>query len=145
MQSTCDIAGFAAPKVACASPRGAVLLVEDEVSVRDVLSRFLSAKGYNVLTAENGRAAESVWRMHRHDIDVVVTDVMLPGGMSGCRLATLLQGQKPGLEVILTTGYDSEFAEFAAGATAHTRFLAKPYRPDEMLELIRETFRTPVP
>jgi DNA-binding NtrC family response regulator len=139
--STCETAAFAT--LADESAPRAILLVEDEAAVRNVLTRFLSAKGFQVFSAEDARSAESAWHRHRHEIGVVVADILLPGGISGSRLATLLQGERPDLEVILTSGYATEHGEFVAEANAHMDFLPKPYHPDDLIELIRGALSSP--
>jgi DNA-binding NtrC family response regulator len=124
------------------APRG-ILLVEDEAAVRHVLARFLSANGFQVFPAADALAAESLWLRHRDEIGVVVTDMVLPGGVTGFRLATLLQGQRPNLEVILTSGYHTDHGQFVAEASANMYFIAKPYHPNDLLELILGALPTP--
>lgn len=116
------------------------MLVEDEDGVRRVLARFLLSKGFEVLCAENARAAEPIWREHQSRITMLLTDVMLPGGISGCDLARSLQLEKNDLTVIFTSGYNTEFAEFSAAVNPGTYFIAKPYRPDQLLDLVNRAF-----
>jgi two-component system, cell cycle sensor histidine kinase and response regulator CckA len=123
---------------------GTILLVEDEDGVRRVLARFLLSKGFEVLCAENARAAQPIWREHQSRIGLLLTDVMLPGGMSGCDLARTLQTDRNDLSVIFTSGYNTEFAEFSASVNPGTYFIPKPYRPDQLLELIDKAFQMAV-
>lgn len=134
MPSTCDTVGRVDVQHKPARP--VILLVEDEEAVRNVLTRFLRAKGWEVVTAADAREAESIWRVRRDEIALLVTDLMLPNGISGQKLGSLLQEQKPNLEVILTSGYSSELAELAPRSNGRAQFLPKPYRPDELLRRV---------
>ena len=114
-----------------------ILLVEDDASVRQVLERWLRLKGFEVLSAANARAAQQIWREHSARISVLVTDVALPDGISGRELGCLLQGEKAELNVILTSGYNTDYAELEPVVTRRTQFLAKPYQPAELLAMVR--------
>lgn len=136
--------GAPSPQTEEGSSARTILLVEDESAVRSVLTRFLCAKGYTVIGAENALVAEPLWREHRERIILLITDVMLPNGVSGCQLAGMLQAENPKLHVILTSGYNNEFAEFAAGVASHTQFIPKPYSPDQLLGMVEGVFASAV-
>ena len=120
----------------------AILLVEDDPSVRGLVTRLLTLKKYRVLAADSGRAALPLWERHRDEIDLLLTDVMMPHGMSGRDLAAHCQSQNPRLKVIFTSGYNMELSTADGWLRAGVNFLPKPYRPEQLLELIREVLAT---
>ncbi len=106
---------------------GAVLLVDDEDSVRMVASRMLQELGYQVMLAPSGPRALEIYRQERERIDLVILDMLMPG-MGGAETFQKLQGVDPGVQVLLSSGYslDGETQQvMAAGARG---FIQKPYR-----------------
>ena len=84
-----------------------MLLVEDEAGVRDLARRMLERAGYRVLDAASGPDAEAIFAEHRGSIDLLVTDVVMPG-MSGPDLFRRLAVEQPGLKVVYISGYATE-------------------------------------
>ena len=115
-----------------------ILAVEDETSVREFIVAALQPYGYRVLQARSGVEAMEVWKWHAARIDLLVTDVVMPDDMSGPELAARLLAEKPGMQVIFTSGYGSKtMAElFALGKRA--RLLPKPYSPRALATAVRE-------
>jgi two-component system, cell cycle sensor histidine kinase and response regulator CckA len=111
-----------------------ILLVEDEPLLRDLAHVILVEAGYKVLDAEQSEEAFTIWKQHHHEIDLLLTDMVLPGGMTGRELATELQRSKPQLKVVYTTGYSQDMVE-PKGATLH--FLQKPYPPETLMRTVR--------
>jgi PAS domain S-box-containing protein len=114
-----------------------ILLVEDEAAVRDLARLVLERYGYTVLTAENGPAALEVWRKNKGGIDLVLTDLVMPGGLSGRALAAQLQAERPGLKVIFTSGYSNEIVSRHLDLRSGCNFLQKPYPPRALAETVR--------
>ena len=116
-----------------------VLLVEDEPAVRSLAKQVLEQYGYRVLEAVSGAEALKVWEEHSGSIEVLLTDVVMPDGMTGRELAERLRTQKPELRLIFTSGYSREVTGldtvFVRRETAH--FLEKPYRPKALAQTIR--------
>jgi two-component system, cell cycle sensor histidine kinase and response regulator CckA len=115
-----------------------VLLVEDEASVRVLITRVLQRAGYRVLVARNG--AEALVRAEQLStrLDLLLADVVMPE-MSGREVAALLHARQPDLEVIFMSGYTDDHV-LRHGITQDTfRFLPKPIDPGELLALVRET------
>jgi len=110
------LAGMAAPKIAekmpAPNPTGneTILLVEDEAPLRVLVRKSLARQGYRVLEAPTGGKALAVWQEHRDDIRLLLTDLVMPDGMSGKELAQRLLRENPGLKVIYTSGYSTEVA-----------------------------------
>jgi CheY-like chemotaxis protein len=115
-----------------------ILVVEDEVSLLKVLSRVLERYYYRVLVATSATEALRIWDEQRGQIDLLLTDVIMPGRMSGTDLVHELKRRKPGLKVIVTSGYSPEFIgrDFLSG---DANFLPKPYHPQMVAQLVRKT------
>ena len=90
---------------------GTILVVEDELAVRTILARTLCRFGYTVLEAGGGREAMELWKARRAEIDLLLTDMVMPGGMTGLSLAEKLRSEKPSLKVIVTSGYSGDLFE----------------------------------
>jgi two-component system, cell cycle sensor histidine kinase and response regulator CckA len=120
------------------TPNGSItiLVVEDEEMLREFVSDALSALGYRVLSATNGRTALDVWAAHRDEIDLLLTDVVMPESVSGRQLAHTLIMDKPDLKVIFTSGYSSELFGSDFEREKEHVFLAKPYLPDRLAETV---------
>ncbi len=113
-----------------------ILVVEDEEMLRDFVGQALGTAGYHVLTAANGREALKVWAEHREEIDLLLTDVVMPDSMSGQQLAHTLVVDKPDLKVIFTSGYSAELLGEQFEQEKRYGFLPKPYLPDHLTATI---------
>jgi PAS domain S-box-containing protein len=131
----------ASPSVTQA-PRGTetVLLTEDEQDVREVAREFLESAGYTVLEAGDGAEALRVAAAHPEAIDVLVTDMVMPG-MPGQDLARSLRQQRAGLRVIYMSGYSEQAAGEAAKADASALVLTKPFSRGAILRAVREVIQ----
>jgi signal transduction histidine kinase/ActR/RegA family two-component response regulator len=115
-----------------------ILVVEDELVLRDMAHLILQDCGYNILEAGSGAEALQVWQHHANTIDLVLTDVVMPGGMSGRELADKLLASRPQLKIIFTSGYSVEETNtdfFRRGGAA---FLQKPYTRIALAHAVRE-------
>jgi len=116
-----------------------ILLVEDDTAVRLLTRRILEAYGYHVWEAASGRQALEVWRSLATRIDLLLTDIVMPDGVSGRELSDQLCAQTPGLKVIFTSGYSRDVAgqdtAFIRRSQAH--FLQKPCPSDVLLNTVR--------
>ena len=122
-----------------AIPRGreTILLVEDEGQIRQLASRALRAQGYTVIVAADGTEAVRLGREHLVEIDVLVTDVVLP--MQGGReVAARLRQDKPHLPVLYMSGYTRGTLPDGELLDSNTAFLSKPFTPDVLAERVRE-------
>ncbi len=118
-----------------------VLLVEDEPSVRDFVSMLLQGLGYQVLSAETGRAAVALLRAGTR-IDLLLTDLVMPGGISGQQLAAIARQLLPTARILLMSGYSGEQA--AAGtAPAGLPLLRKPFNRRQFAEAVRDALERP--
>ena len=114
-----------------------ILLVEDEPGVRHLAENVLSRHGYKVLCAADGREALDVWEKNRGDIDLLLTDMVMPQGVSGLQLAGQLRGDAPQLKVIYTSGYSTELIGNELTGHDEINFLPKPYPATELAAAVR--------
>jgi CheY-like chemotaxis protein len=120
-----------------------LLLVEDESTLRDMAAMILQENGYTVSCAANGVEALSLWKLNRDRIDLVVTDMVMPEGLTGLELADRLFEDQPGLKMLFTSGYSME--DIGAELVRHpnTRFLEKPYTSQSLASAVREILDAP--
>lgn len=114
-----------------------ILLVEDESSVRELGAEYLNHLGYKVLTAENGPAALKVLTSGEH-IDLLFTDVIMPGGMTGPELANKARELNPQLKILFTSGYPKMALTNNGRLKNDEQHLPKPYKLDKLGLKIRE-------
>lgn len=110
------------------------MIVDDESGIREFLAAYLQSKDFKVFTAASGEEAYNLWPQIRSDVDLLITDIIMPG-MNGKSLAEKLQEDNPDLEVIFMSGYlPEEIAEETLGGI----FFRKPFHPHELLKAIRQ-------
>ena len=115
-----------------------VLLVDDEPAIHKLMCRLLSGRGYTVFEAANGTDALLLAKDSDEPIDLLVTDVLMPG-LHGPELAQQMVQSRPDLRVLYTSGYTAEaFNESAPGAPLGP-MLKKPFKLDELAETVRAT------
>ena len=115
-----------------------ILVVEDETVVRNLVRTCLLRCGYHVLEAANGVEALEVWQQHQEAIDLLLTDMVMPEGLTGRELAERLQAAKPGLKVIYTSGYSPEMIGTDPSLRPGANYLPKPYNPETLARMVRE-------
>jgi signal transduction histidine kinase/ActR/RegA family two-component response regulator len=123
--------------------RETILLVEDESTLRDMAVLILQERGYTVLSAANGKEAIAQWKLNQDHIDVVVTDMVMPEGLTGMELADRLFADRPGLKMLFTSGYSMEDIGAELVRHPHTRFLEKPYTSQSLAQAVREILDAP--
>ena len=114
-----------------------ILVVEDEELVLTLAENILRSLGYRVLVARNGADALQILGQ-RDDIDLLFTDVVLPGGMNGRQLANEATALRPGLKVLFASGYTDNALVHQGRLEMGVKLLSKPYRRDELARRIRE-------
>ena len=124
---------------AAANRRGSetLLIVEDDATVRAVVVHVLKQHGYHIHEAVNGHTALDLWETCGPETDVLITDMVMPGGVTGHELAQQLLAKKPSLKVIYTSGYSAEVFRGDFVLPQGVDFLRKPYRAEELLAAIR--------
>ena len=117
-------------------PHETILIVEDDEPLLRLLRFFLDDAGYNVMSAKNGEEAVDMYIKHREKIDLVVTDLGLPG-LTGKEEMATLERINPSVRIICASGFIVPTVErelFRAGAKA---IISKPYAPEEILQKVR--------
>jgi CheY-like chemotaxis protein len=118
-------------------------VAEDEAVLRELARIILKRCGYHVLSASSAAKALSVWEQHAGEIDLLVTDLLMPEGMSGPKLAERLQAQKPVLKVLYTSGSSLDELDSHWVRQTATHFLQKPYTPSQLAEAVRHCLDSP--
>ncbi|MEO6446463.1 MAG: PAS domain S-box protein [Gemmatimonadaceae bacterium] len=135
-----------ADTTAAPAPHGSetILVVEDDYMLRSTMRRVLERHGYRVLTAGHGVEAMRVWNEQADggDIQLLLTDMVMPEGISGVDLAAMLTLRKGGLKVIFTSGYNPDVTGRNLQLEEGVNFLQKPATPAQTLAIIRRSLDT---
>jgi signal transduction histidine kinase/HAMP domain-containing protein len=119
-----------------------VLVVEDEPELREMAVLILESCGYGHFEAGSGPEAEKIWEANPGKIDLVLTDMVMPGGMTGLQLAERLIQQRAGLPVVIASGYSVDDISDKLSANRNIRFVQKPYSPASLTQAIRTALDT---
>jgi CheY-like chemotaxis protein len=119
------------------APHGTVLVVEDEDAVRKVVVSALRHRGYTVLEAGDGPEALRVAGGHTGELNLLVTDEMMPG-MRGTQLAAEMVSRRPGLRILFMSGYTDKVPAGPTFAGAPSTFIAKPFSHEHLLSAIAQ-------
>jgi len=118
-----------------------VLIVEDEPALRKLGRAVLERYGYHVLEAASGTEALSVWRENEGKVDLLLTDMVMPDGLTGRQLAETLRLEKPGLRTVFMSGYSAEIGNSNTGFILRqwAHFLQKPFASRALAETVRKS------
>jgi two-component system, cell cycle sensor histidine kinase and response regulator CckA len=114
-----------------------VLIVEDDPAIREISAKILRRRGYTVLSAEGGEEARQICERHDGTIDVLLSDVVMPG-MNGPTVAAMLTRMRPGLKVVFMSGYGTHDIVRHGVIEREVPFLQKPFTPERLANTIRE-------
>jgi len=114
-----------------------LLLVEDEAPVRDSVRRLLEWHGYTVIEARNGADALQIYDGDEHEIDLVLTDLMMPG-MGGHELVEHLRARHPELPVVFMSGYADKAMTSNGAVRPGTAYVEKPFTVELLMQRLRE-------
>jgi two-component system, cell cycle sensor histidine kinase and response regulator CckA len=117
-----------------------ILLVEDDPFLRFKIGQGLRSLEYQVIEASNGQEAMQKWQEHREQIDMLFSDMVMPGGMTGLELAHHLRNMKSDIKVIITSGYSEETATDYEKPLEGMGYLQKPYTIRIISKAIRDCF-----
>jgi len=118
-----------------------ILLVEDESGVREIAAKALQLSGYTVIEAEDSDTALEAFKHNYNRIDILVSDVVLPGRLNGIDIAKIMRARKPGIGVLLMSGYAQEAITKSGDLPDRSVFLSKPFSLGDFLEKIRESMK----
>jgi CheY-like chemotaxis protein len=133
----------AEPATAAGAPDGSplqgygetILLAEDNPAVRRMLTTSLQRLNYRVLSAADAQEAERLWRQRGAEVDLLLTDMVMVEGATGLELAHALRCERPGLPVIIMSGYSEELV--GGGLAPDMVFLPKPWTPEALARTVR--------
>ncbi|MDP7545897.1 MAG: response regulator [Alphaproteobacteria bacterium] len=114
-----------------------ILLVEDEEQVRAMVARVLRQRGYRVMVAENALVGLDMLESNPN-IDLLLTDIMLPGGLNGRQLADVAIAEHPALKVLFMSGYAKDAIVRQGRLNPDVRLLAKPFTPSTLAQYVSE-------
>jgi PAS domain S-box-containing protein len=117
-----------------------IFIVEDEPALRSMSEKILRRLGYSVYTAQDGPEALKLWPQLQGKIELLFTDMMMPGGMTGRELAERLLQDSPNLRVIYSTGYTIDFGNPDVRLVEGANFLFKPYDASALTRIIKRAF-----
>jgi len=123
-------------------PRGGsetILVVEDEEVLREMATSILRDSGYQVLSAGCGPDALALWNEKHGAVDLLLTDLVMPEGISGIELARRMQEAKPSLKVIFASGYGLEDFDSGFALNANSAFIQKPYTHGSLMRTVRDS------
>jgi signal transduction histidine kinase/CheY-like chemotaxis protein len=120
-----------------------ILLVEDEDQVRGLAAKVLAGYGYRVIEARDGTEAEQIGRRANDYLHLLITDVVMPGGVSGMELATRLVPLRPQMKVLFMSGYTDDAILRRGVLSEEAAFLQKPFTPDVLARKVREVLDGP--
>ncbi|HMV99299.1 MAG TPA: PAS domain S-box protein [Acidobacteriota bacterium] len=115
-----------------------ILLVEDDEAVHHMMSKVLEEYGYHVLQATSGAAALLVWERSVNPIHILLTDIVMPGGMNGIELAVKIREKNQDLKVIFTSGYNPNWTERNLKLPEGSIYLQKPCSFEQILKTVRQ-------
>jgi CheY-like chemotaxis protein len=122
-----------------------ILVVEDEPILREMAVELLRDFGYEIAAVGSGVEALTVWKERGGAFDLLLTDMILPEGMSGLELASKLGAQKAGLKTIFISGYGLDDVGSETVRQLQGRFLQKPYSSKTLARAIRDFLDEPRP
>jgi nitrogen fixation/metabolism regulation signal transduction histidine kinase/CheY-like chemotaxis protein len=132
------------PATSAFTPGGTetILVVEDESVVREMAREILEDCGYRIFEAASGREALQVWDQRTRNIDLLLTDMVMPEDISGLDLALRLMVEQPQLKIIFTSGYAANEINAEVLAKTNAHFLQKPYDRTNLTQAVRDCLDT---
>jgi CheY-like chemotaxis protein len=115
-----------------------ILLVEDEAPVRALVQAVLELEGYCVIAAGDGPMALDLWAARKSEIQMLLTDIVMPGGLTGVDVANRILAERPDLPVLYTSGYAPEYARKRFRVGPEVNFLEKPFEISQFRRVVRQ-------
>lgn len=137
VQSTAQHTEFRDNPAAVRGGDETILVVEDEASLRELVTKVLRNYGYQVVEAAHGKEALRLWQGLATKPELLLTDMMMPEGMTGWELAARIRQEVPDLKVLFTSGYSPELFGAEVQLDVNSNFLPKPYHPRLLARTVR--------
>lgn len=118
-----------------------ILVVEDEAQIRELVVEMLNSKGYNVIAADSGKRAIELYKNHRDEIELILTDVLMPE-MDGRKLVQNLTSIKDDKKVLFMSGYTDSIIEREGILDPETHFIQKPFSPLDLINKIQTVLKS---
>ncbi len=119
------------------SGRPTILVIEDEPVLLSLARMVLENSGYQVLEAASGDEAMTLWQEKKDTVDLVLTDMIMPGSLSGPQVAQMMREDNPKLQVIYSSGYSMDAMVDSTGESDPRSYLPKPYVPSTLVNAIK--------
>ena len=129
--------------VAALTGHETILLVEDEPALRIMIGKNLTRLGYRVLEAGTGVKALEVWKANHGEIQLLLTDLMMPDGMTGKELAHRIIQENPKLKVVYMSGYSTDIVGKDFPLHEGVNFITKPFQAQKLAQILRERLDLP--
>lgn len=126
------------------SGKPTILVIEDEPVLLSLARMVLENSGYHVLEAASGDEALKLWQQKKESVDLVLTDMIMPGSLSGPQVAQMMRADNPALQVIYSSGYSMDAMVDTTGDSDPRSYLPKPYVPSTLIKAIKTRLETPV-
>ncbi len=120
-----------------------ILVAEDEVAVRSLLINCLRDRGHRVLPAATGPEAVEIWESQKEGIDLLISDMVMPGGMTGYELACKCRADRPNLPVLIVSGYSADTNFIRPPGEPDIRYLPKPFDPQTLAVQLQKCLEPP--
>lgn len=144
-KGTASCAPIPVPEAAKIIPRaGTILVIEDEDILRSAVSKMLRNRGYSIFEANDGQKAIATVRDFKDDLDLILLDVTLPGGISSREVVEEAQRTRAGLKIILTSAYRKEDITPAFAGSGIEYFIRKPFVIADLVSLVQSVLTAPV-
>jgi two-component system cell cycle sensor histidine kinase/response regulator CckA len=122
--------------------RQTIFVVEDEPTLRALVRKVLERGGFDVIEASSGLTALELWLQKKPHVDLLLTDMVMPDGISGRQLAEKLKAENPQLKVVFTSGYSSDLIGKDFVVQEGLNFLQKPYPPQVLVQTVRNRLKS---
>jgi two-component system, cell cycle sensor histidine kinase and response regulator CckA len=121
---------------------GTILIVDDNESLRELITALLECEGFRALQAQNSQEAVEIWKSEKDLIDLLIADAVIPG-RSGPQLALEFRSAKPNLKVIFSSGHEEGSIFETTQMVKNALFLRKPYSTKTLVDMVRSAMEKP--
>ncbi len=121
-----------------------ILLVEDDPDLRELTTAMLARGGYTILSASTAKEALATSESYNDPIALMITDMMLCGGMDGCQLSEQIHSQRPDTKILIVSGYSESLVHRSPSPKNSIEFMEKPFSAEQLRERVRDILTKPV-